>query len=419
MIAPPIISNVELAWEHSHYRRVFERMGRHVTAIAFDKRGIGMSDRFDVPPSNEHRIADYLAVMDAVGIEKAHISGISEGGAMAQVFAVTYPERVDHLVISNATAPPEAGERVRELAGPPDGEGSLAGWDDVISRWGETDSPGVPWIMPSVADDPSFREWHARFERLTATQAGFRRQLESLAALDTTGIPQQIQAPTLVTHTSDDQVISAAHGRALAELIPGATYLEFPGADHFFWVAPNWRDIVDAHLRFVTGGPVGAMVQRSFATVLFTDLVGSTETAAAVGDGEWRETLDRHDRLAQSVVAHHSGRVVKSTGDGLLATFPSPSLAMSAATALRAELSRIDLTMRAGVHAGEIEDRDGDVAGFAVNLASRVEGAAPDGEIYVTSTVRDLLLGGSFSFEDAGVHELKGIDGAWALCRLI
>lgn len=420
VIAPPIISNVELAWEHDQNRRVFERMGRHVTAIAFDKRGIGMSDRFDQPPTNEHRITDFLAVMDAEGIEKANISGISEGGAMAQLLAVAHPDRVDRLVISNSSAPPDHRDRVRELADGPllSFESFMARWNDVILHWGEADSPAVPWIMPSMANDPVYREWFARFQRHSATQAGFRRQLESIALLDTTGVPEQIQAPTLVTHTTGDQVLNAAHGRTLAELIPGATYVEFPGPDHFFWIAPNWRDILDEHLRFVIGGPVGAMVQRSFATVLFTDLVGSTAAASSVGDARWSETLDQHDRLASRVVAAHSGRLVKSTGDGMLATFPSPSLAVMAATALRAELGRIDLMIRAGLHAGEIEDRDGDISGFAVNLAARVEGAAPDGEIFVTSTVRDLLLGGSFAFEDAGVREFKGIQGAWALCRL-
>jgi class 3 adenylate cyclase len=183
-------------------------------------------------------------------------------------------------------------------------------------------------------------------------------------------------------------------------------------------MAPNWRDILDSHIEFLTGGPTAPVVERSFATVLFTDIVGSTAAAAAAGDQQWAETLNNHDHIAQRIVHQHSGTIVKSTGDGLLATFGGPSLAVGAAAAIRAQLADIGLSIRAGIHAGEIERRGRDIAGFAVNLAARVENAAPNGEIYVTSTVRDLLIGGSFKFEDAEAHDLKGIEGSWLLCRL-
>jgi len=421
VIAPPVISNIEVAWENDYYRRVFERLGKHVRVVAFDKRGIGMSDPFDEPPTNETRIRDFLAVMDTEDVERAHVSGLSEGGVMAQLFAVAHRDRVDRLVLSNTWSPVDSRHRLAELAdGPlPTREELLAHWAGVIEHWGQPDSPVVPWIMPSRGDDESYRAWHARFERRTATQAGFRHQFESLVALDTGGIPQQIEAPTLITHTTGDQVLNVAHGRVLAELIPGARYIEFDGDDHFYWISPNWREIVDAHLEFLTGSPASPVVQRSFAAVLFTDLVGSTAAASQVGDQEWADLLDRHDRIAERVVAGHGGTIVKTTGDGVLATFAGPSLALQAAAAMRSELSHLGLQMRAGVHAGEIEDRDGDISGFAVNLAARVESAASEGEIYVTSTVRDLLLGGTFRFEDAGEHDLKGFDGSWQLCRLV
>ncbi len=420
VIAPAIISNVEMVWEHDLYRRVFERVGQHASVIAFDKRGIGMSEPFDEPPSNEQRISDFIAVMDAEGVERANISGISEGGVMAQILAVAHPDRVDRLIASNSFAPPDYLGRVAELADAPlrSREENLALWGEVIEHWGEPTSPVVPWIMPSVSDDESYRIWEARFERQTATQTGFRTQLESLASLDTTGIPQQIKAPTLITHTTGDKVLSVGHGRVLAELIPTAKYIEFDAPDHFWWFAPNWRDILDSHIEFLTGGPAMSVVERSFATVLFTDIVGSTAAAADAGDQQWAETLNSHDHIAKQIVVQHSGTVVKSTGDGLLATFSGPSLAVGAAAALRAQLAGIGLSIRAGIHAGEIERRDNDIAGFAVNLAARVENAAPNGEIYVTSTVRDLLLGGSFKFEDAGAHKLKGFEDSWLLCRL-
>ncbi len=421
VISPPIISNIEMAWENDFYRRVFERMGRHIRVITFDKRGIGMSDPFDQPPNNEHRIMDFLAVMDAEDVERAHVSGLSEGGAMAQLFAVAHRERVDRIVLSNTWSPVDSRQRLLEMAdGPlPTHAEFLARWNDVIRHWGQPDSPVVPWIMPSRQDDYAFRAWHARLERQTATQAGFRRQFESLVALDTRGVPQRLDAPTLITHTKGDQVLNVGHGRVLAELIAGSEYVEFEGDDHFYWISPNWREIVDSHLEFLTGSPAISEVQRSFAAVLFTDLVDSTAVAGEVGDRRWAEMLDRHDHIAGRVVTGHGGTLVKSTGDGVLATFAGPSPALRAAVAMRSELSDLGLRMRAGIHAGEVEDRDGDISGFAVNLAARVEGAAPAGDIYVTSTVRDLLLGGSFSFEDAGSHDLKGIDGPWHLCRLV
>ncbi len=420
VIAPPIISNIEMAWENDLYRRVFEQMGRHIRVISFDKRGIGMSDPFDEPPNNEHRIMDFLAVMDAEQIERAHISGLSEGGAMAQLFAVAHPDRVDRLVLSNTWSPIDCRDRLAELA-----EGQLPTypeflerWNAVIEHWGQPDSPVVPWIMPSREDDDAYRAWHARLERQTATQAGFRHQFESLVALDTRGVPQQLDSPTLITHTRGDRVLSVGHGRVLAELVTGSVYMEFDGDDHFYWISPNWREIVDSHLEFLTGSPVMSDVQRSFAAVLFTDLVDSTTIGAGLGDRAWAEMLDRHDVIAEQAVTGHGGKLVKSTGDGVLATFPGPSPAVHAAVAIRSALSNLGLQMRAGIHAGEVEDRNGDVSGFAVNLAARVEGAASEGDIYVTSTVRDLLLGGSFDFEDAGSHDLKGIDGSWHLCRL-
>lgn len=421
VLAPPIISNVEVAWESEYFRRVFERLGQYLTVIAFDKRGIGLSEPFDKPPNNEHRMLDFLAVMDAEGVERAHVSGLSEGGAMAQIFAVAHRDRVDRLVLANTWAPIDARHRVGEMADHPlvSDEEILVRWRKAIEKWGEPESPTVSWVMPSRSEDDEFLTWHARFERQSSTRSGFVRQLLSFDELDTRGIPEQIDAPTLITHTTNDQVLNVAHGRALAELIPGSKYMEFAGADHFFWVAPNWRDIIDSHLEFLTESHVAPVTRRSFATVLFTDLVDSTASGTRMGDEHWAEILDRHDRIVAQVVAEHEGRVVKTTGDGVLATFAGPSPAVGAAAALRSRLSDIGLQIRAGIHAGEIEDREGDVSGFAVNLAARVEGAASPGEIYVTSTVRDLLIGGSFTFEDAGAHNLKGLEGKWRLCRLV
>jgi len=228
-----------------------------------------------------------------------------------------------------------------------------------------------------------------------------------------------IVAPTLVMNVMGDRLIHPAGGRFLADRIPGARSVELAGEDHFFWVMPNWREGNDCWIEFVTGAKPGARSERRFATVLFTDIVGSTARAAQVGDDAWRRTLDGHDRIAWKTVGRHRGTLVKNTGDGLLVTFDSPSQAIACSAELARELAGIGLAIRAGLHAGEVEVReDGDVAGLAVNLAARVQQAAREGSTYVSSTMRDLLLGGSLSFADRGEHALKGIDGAWRLYEL-
>ena len=422
VIVPPILSNVELTWESEIYRRVFERLGQHLRVIAFDKRGIGMSDRFDEAPTTEQRIADFEAVMDAEKVEKAHISGISEGGVMAQVFAADFPQRTDRLAIANTFAPKRHRQRILELwEGERDRAESGRRWARVVELWGIPSPEGLAgWAIPSRANDEDFLEWSARLERQSATRAGFAKQLDSTSALDAGSRPERIEASTLIIHTVDDQLANIGHARVLKELIPDSGLVEFPGGDHFFWASPDWRDMLDTQLRFLIDGPLVTAAERRFATVLFTDLVGSTATSVHIGDERWRETIEAHDRAATQVVQSHRGLIVKTTGDGVVATFDSPSLGVEAARALRNELQRAGLTIRAGIHAGEIEVRENDdIAGYAVNLAARVEQVAPDGEIYATSTVRDLLLGGSLEFESAGTHSLKGFEGSWELCRLL
>lgn len=217
-------------------------------------------------------------------------------------------------------------------------------------------------------------------------------------------------------HVKGDRVLPVAGGRLLAELIPDAQYVEMPGEDHFAWIMPSWRELNDILIEFATGTAVARTSTRRFATVLFTDIVGSTRQSAERGDAAWRAILDSHDRIARGLIDEHEGHVVKSTGDGLLVTFDAPSQGVACSVSLRDALAGIGVEIRAGVHAGEIElHDDGDVSGIAVNLAARVEQRAGDGEIWASSTVRDLMLGGSTAFSDAGEHELKGIDGSWRL----
>jgi class 3 adenylate cyclase len=420
VLIPGIVSNVEMAWESEYFRRPLERLGRFFRVVAFDKRGIGMSDRFDTAPTSEHRILDILAVMGAAGLDRVHVSGISEGGAMAQIFAADYPERVDRLVLSNSViSDVHRPEQTTAPVGESEDEVRTSHWDDVIATWGTTGLPAVEWLMPSRVADADFVQWQARFERQTATQAEFRRQLESLDSMDSSDAPGRILAPTLITHTLGDKVLNVSHARISHELIPGAELAEFEGDDHFFWVAPYWQVIIDRIVEFLLDASVTPRVDRMFATILFTDIVDSTKRAVEIGDDAWRTTIDAHDRAVKNVVGDFGGTVVKSTGDGALATFTSPSSAVDAVLTLRKRLASESLTIRAGLHTGEVEIRGDDLAGYAVNLAARVEQAASDGEIFVTSTLRDLLRGGVRVFEEAGAFDLKGFEDPWTLYRVI
>ncbi|MGO9875717.1 MAG: adenylate/guanylate cyclase domain-containing protein [Acidimicrobiia bacterium] len=289
-------------------------------------------------------------------------------------------------------------------------------FESLADGWPENSQEMVDWMMPDQSTNEAFVRWCGRFQRLSASPRDFRRQIEGIFQLDAGDAPERITAPTLVIHVKGDRVLPVACGRALAEIIPDARYVEVEGDDHFSWALPNWRDIVDPALEFLTGTMLERAPTRRFATVLFTDIVDSTRQSAAVGDTAWRTTIDAHDRLARKLVDRHGGRVVKSTGDGLLVVFDVPSQAVSCGAAMVRELRSIGVDIRAGVHAGEIEVHDDlDVSGIAVNLAARVEQAAHDGELWSSSTVRDLMLGGAATFEDRGEHALKGIDGAWRL----
>jgi class 3 adenylate cyclase len=421
LFIPALISNVEIAWEHELYRRALEHLGRHLTCVMFDKRGIGLSDRFDDTPTLEQRNEDILAVMDAVGWERAHILGISEGGAMGQLFAADFPERVESLVLINTFASPRYRRRNLDHIAPDDRpldktKEILERFLRMVETWGEDPSYMVGWEMPSQIGNESFIRWCGRFQRMTSSPKDFRRQVESVFVLDAGDAPERISARTLVMHVKGDKVLHVAGGRVLAELIPDAKFLEIPGDDHFAWVMPHWRDITDIAIEFITGTPVQRTSTRKFGTVLFTDIVESTRQSSAVGDANWRAVLDSHDRITRHLVDDHSGRVVKSTGDGLLAVFDVPSQGVACGTAMCKALAGISVGIRAGLHAGEIEiHENGDISGIAVNLASRVEQQAASGELWTSSTVRDLMLGGSSVFTDRGEHVLKGIGGSWRL----
>jgi class 3 adenylate cyclase len=257
--------------------------------------------------------------------------------------------------------------------------------------------------------------WMARLCRMSASPRDFRKQFESLVRLDAGDAPERIRARALVQNVKGDRVLPAAGGRVLASLIPGAIYEDVPGDDHFAWCMPVWRTTLDRYIEFATGQPVPYTVVRKFANILCTDIVNSTKQAVSAGDVAWRETMEGHDRVTRDLVGRHGGQVVGSTGDGLLATFDVPSQAVGCGIEMLKALAEIGVTIRAGVHAGEIGIVEGDITGIAVNLATRVSQKAADGEFWVSSTVRDMMLGGSTVFTDRGQHALKGFDDPWRL----
>ena len=420
MLIPDLISNVEVIWEHELYRRSLEYLGKHMTCVLFDKRGIGMSDRFERAPTLDERNADVCAVMDAVGWDRAHVMGQSEGAAMGLSFAVDHPERVETLTMINTFPPPRYIPRVPEFIR--DGDPPILDRNEIyehfmriLETWGEDATALVEWSMPSQIGNESFTRWVSRLQRFAASPNDFKRQLDNIMEFDAEDAPERVSVPTQVMHVAGDKELHVSLGRLLGDVIPGAKYVEIEGADHFFWTMPNWREIVDGIIRF-TGGKVERTTERRFGTVLFTDIVDSTRRSASMGDTAWRDVMDGHDRTARGLIDRHGGRVVESTGDGLLSVFDAPSTCVECGLELRDALRGMGLEIRAGVHAGEVEVRDdGRISGIAVNLAARVEQHAADGEFWASSTVREMLLGGSTRFEDRGEFELKGFEGRWQL----
>ena len=414
------LGHLEGYWEFGTLRRLYERMAANLRILTFDHRGNGMSDGFTEPPSLEDRALDVKAVMDEVGIDRANLFGFDFGAQVAIGFAARYPERVERLVLANARIGPSARSRAdalypeAEQPGPPTGSEV----ERTLNMVGIEVDEAFTHFSPSVAKYPEDVRLMPRFERLVGSRDVHRRQIESVTDVDVTDIAPLVATPTLVTHTLGDRRFHVGYARLLAELIPDATLLEVAGEDHMFWLADDWREITDAHINFLTDSVVSAPVERRFAVVLFTDIVESTSTSLAAGDDEWRLRLDAHDRISRRVVTHHDGSLVKQTGDGILATFDAPSRAVDTSIDLRDELAESGIRIRAGIHAGEVEVRGDDIAGAVVNLAARVEQAAPEGFIYTTATIRDMLIGSSHSFEPAGTHHLKGFEDEWLLYRI-
>jgi pimeloyl-ACP methyl ester carboxylesterase/class 3 adenylate cyclase len=408
---PPVVSNVEAHWDFPEMVSWITKLTRFSKFIHFDKRGQGLSDRDVGVPTLEVRIDDMLAVLDAEGIEQAHIGGVSEGGTTALLFAATYPERVSSLVLFGTfcrlvnTDDYDVGVNLEVF------EPLMDLW---VDKWGTPETITLPVFVPSMAGDPEFASRLARYERQSSTPLGLRAQLQWVVDTDLRGVLSAIQCPTLILHRRNDTPVPVAHGRYLAAHIPGAKYVELDGQDHLPYFGDQ-DSVLDEIEEFITGTRHTADVERVLATVLFTDIVGSTEQAASVGDRKWRDLLDRHDALARTEIERHRGRLVKSTGDGLLATFDGPARGVRCASTLARTMRSLGIDIRAGLHTGEIELRGDDVGGIGVHIGARVAAKAGAGEVLVSRTVKDLVSGSGLAFTDRGVHTLKGVPDDWQL----
>ena len=409
ILVPGWVTNIEVFWEEPACARFLERLASFTRLILFDKRGTGLSDRVADLPNLETRMDDVRAVMDAVGSERAALLGYSEGGPMCALFAATYPLRTTALVIQASYA---RRTRAPDYPWGPTLE-ALHEWMAGCYRdWGGPVGFDMRW--PSAAQNERARQWWARLLRMGASPGANRTLQQMNAEMDVRHVLPAIRVPTLVLHSAGDQVFPAAASQFMAKQIPGAKFVEFPGRDHLAW-GEDADAIVDEIEEFLTGVRHGPEPDRVLATVLFTDIVGSTEKAAGLGDRRWHDLLERHHDLVRRELARHRGREVDTAGDGFLATFDGPARAVRCARAVSDGVRGLGLEVRAGLHTGEIELRGDKVSGLAVHIGARVAAAAGPGEVLVSSTVKDLVAGSGLRFQDRGPHVLKGVPGEWRL----
>jgi pimeloyl-ACP methyl ester carboxylesterase len=415
LFLPGWISQIEQLWEAPAMRRFLERLAVFNRLILFDRRGTGLSDRTLAPQTLEQDAHDALAVLDAAGSERAALFTYSLGGLVGALLAADYPERVGALIMYASVA---------RTSWAPDYDWALTREERVTltennsSAWGEVSSPVLEMLAPSAADDRALAEWLARMQRLAASPAEARAMLAASTDLDTRETLPRIRVPTLVMHREHDRAWDVRHSRYLAESIAGARYVELEGRDSFPFIGDS-DAIVEEIEEFLTGGRRGGEVVRDLLTVMFTDIVDATARAARLGDSRWRDLLAAHDRDVRAQLARFGGRDVKTVGDGFLATFEGPpSRALRCALAINEAARELEVEVRVGVHTGECELIGDDVGGMAVHIASRVSGLAGAGEVLVSGTVFGTVVGGPFTFEDRGFHELKGVPGRWPLFAL-
>lgn len=407
-------SHLEIGWELPAFRRFCERLGEFARVIVFDKRGMGMSDRVPGTTPLDDRMDDITAVMDAVGSESAFLIGESEGGPLSMLFAAAHPERTSGLILM--------GGEVRERTDDewPWGENTVEDFEAMVARiperWGRP-GPFMEFFAPSQAETPWLIDWSARLQRNANTPGGAEAFMRMAFDIDVRDIVPSVRVPTLVIHAQGDLICHVENGRFLAREIPNARYVELPGADHLPWFEP---ELVMSEIReFLTGHRVALTPDRVLATVLFTDIVGSTGRAAKMGDSHWRELLEVHNTVLRTQLDRFRGTEVNTAGDGFLATFDGPARAIQCAQEIQRQVQSLGLEVTAGVHTGEIERVGDDVAGIAVHIGARIAGLAGPQEVFVSRTVKDLVAGSGIEFEDRGEHVLKGVPDKWHVYAVV
>jgi pimeloyl-ACP methyl ester carboxylesterase len=410
VLVPGWVSHLEYAWEDPSFSRFLLRLASFSRLILLDRRGTGLSDRVNELPTLEQRMDDVRAVMDAAGAEQAALFGISEGGPMSLMFAATYPARTSALVLYGTFAlmlrapdypigmPAEALEKFLER---------------VEESWG-TGSLSADHFAPSHANDEAFRRSWARFEQLAVSPSGIKTLLRMHHENDARHTLPVIRVPTLIDQREGDRVSRVEGARYIAERIQGAKYVELPGPDHFPWVGDT-DAVLDEVEQFLTGVRRGPEPDRVLATVMFTDIVGSTERAVALGDRRWRDLLNRHHAVVREQLTRFRGREIDTAGDGFLAAFDGPARGVRCAGAIVREVRRLGLEIRAGLHTGECEILGDKLSGIALHTGARVASLAGAGEVLLSGTVKDLVAGSGITFEDRGVKILKGLPGEWHL----
>jgi class 3 adenylate cyclase len=404
------ITHVELMWEHEPAARCLEAMASFARVMTFDRRGSGLSDPVASAPTLEERMDDVRAVMDAAGSERAALVGVSEGVPMSILFAATYPHRVQALAclggMARSTYAPDYPwaipvDALRE-----------AGAELVAPFWGQ--GAMIEVAAPSQADDPHNQAFYGRLERASASPGMLVSLFEMFLDIDVRDVVPAVHVPTLLLHATHDRLVNVRHARWLAEHLPNARLVELPGIDHALWYE-NVDRVMGEVYEFLTGARYTPEPERILATVLFTDIVDSTRTAAELGDSRWRGVLEGHQRAVRDALGRFDGREIKSTGDGFLATFDGPARGIRCARAILESSEALGVRVRAGLHSGECEVMGDDIGGIAVHIAARVSALAGPGEVLVSRTVKDLVAGSGIQFVDRGAHTLKGVPDTWQL----
>ena len=404
------LTHVELIWEHEPAARFLDGLASFARVINFDRRGSGLSDPVPEAPTLEQRMDDVRAVMDAAGSERAALFGISEGVAMSILCAATFPDRVRALVCYGGMARSTADD---DYPWATPAEALIeAGTELVAPYWGQGAS--IEFAAPSQADNPESRAFFARLERAGASPGMLASLFQMYLDIDVRDVVESVHVPALVLHRGRDRLVNVGNGRWLAEHLPNARFVELAGEDHTPWYQD--RDTLLGEVQeFLTGTRDAPEPERALVTVVFTDIVDSTRTAAELGDRRWREILERHQASVRDVLGRAGGREVKSTGDGFLAAFDGPARAIRCVRAIVDSSDELGIRVRAGVHTGECEVMGDDIGGIAVHIAARVSGLAGPGEVLVSRTVKDLVAGAGIGFDDRGAHALKGVPDTWHL----